>query len=148
MIPLIVLVALFLVFLFAGSLGVVIHWTWVTSLRLALAVMFLLTASAHWGFRRPDLLRMVPSQFPNPELLVTLTGIAEIAGAVGLMIPRLVPWAAGGLALLLLAVFPANVHAANAALTIGGRPVPGVLPRALIQVVFLAAVLATGYTPR
>jgi uncharacterized membrane protein len=33
----------------------------------------------------------VPSQFPNPELLVTLTGIAEIAGAVGLMIPRLVP---------------------------------------------------------
>jgi hypothetical protein len=48
----------------------------------------------------------------------------------------------------LLAVFPANVHAANAALTIGGRPVLGVLPRALIQVVFLAAVLAAGYTPR
>jgi len=90
----------------------------------------------------------VPSQFPNPELLVTLTGIAEIAGAVGLMIPRLAPWAAGGLALLLLAMFPANVHAANAAVTIGGWPVLGVLPRALMQVAFLAAVLAAGYTPR
>ena len=131
--------------LLAGRLGVQRFQSWVVCLRLALALMFLLTASAHWGVRRPDLVRMVPSAFPNPEILVTLTGIAEIAGALGLLLPQSAPWAAASLALLLIAVFPANVHAANAGITIGGRPVPGVLPRALIQLVFLGAVLLAGF---
>lgn len=56
--------------------------------------MFLVTASAHWGVRSPDLVRMVPLTFPDAELLVTITGVAEIAGAVGLLVPRLAPWAA------------------------------------------------------
>jgi uncharacterized membrane protein len=148
MIPLLALVASFLLFLLGGRLGVPYFQTWVTCLRLALALMFLLTASAHWGSRRPDLVRMVPPQFPHPEFLVTLTGIAEIAGAAGLVIPRLAPWAASGLALLLILVFPANVHAANQALTIGGRPVPRVALRALMQILFLAGVLAAGFTSR
>ena len=132
-------------FLLAGRLGVRPLRSWVVCLRLALALMFLLTASAHWGVRRPDLVRMVPPIFPNPEFLVTLTGIAEIAGAVGLLIPRLAPWAAASLGVLLIAVFPANVHATNAGITIGGRPVPGVLPRALMQLLFLGAVLLAGF---
>src|SRR5262249_15318391 len=102
-------------------------------------------ASAHWGRRRPDLVRMVPPRFPRPERMVTLTGIAEIAGAVGLLVPVLAPWAAAGLALLLLAVFPANVHAARPALTIGGRPATPLVARTVLQVVFLAAVLAAGF---
>jgi len=53
----------------------------VDALRLALSGMFLLTASAHWGKRRPDLIRMVPSVFPRPDLLVTFTGVLEILGA-------------------------------------------------------------------
>ena len=77
--------------------------------------------------------------------MVTLTGLAEIAGALGLLVPRLAPWAAGGLALLLLTVFPANVHAARHALSIGGRPVTPLVTRTLLQVVFLVAVLAAGF---
>jgi uncharacterized membrane protein len=107
--------------------------------------MFLLTASAHWGSRRPDLVAMVPDALPNPELLVTLSGIAEIAGAIGLLVPRLAPYAGAGLALLLIAVFPANVHAARESLTIGGEPVTPLVPRALLQLVFIAAVLVAGF---
>jgi len=147
MTPLIVLIASFVSFLGLRSLRFPPLRSWVVCLRWALAAMFLLTASAHWGSRRPDLVAMVPDVFPNPELLVTLTGIAEIAGAVGLLVPRLAPFAAGGLALLLIAIFPANVHAAREGLTIGGTPVTALLPRTLMQLVFLAAVLVAGFFP-
>jgi uncharacterized membrane protein len=147
MAPLFVLAGSFLLFLVAGRLGVRLFRDWVTCLRFALAAMFLLTASAHWGSRRDDLVRMVPPALPDPELLVTLTGIAELAGAVGLLIPRLAPWAACGLALLLIAVFPANVHAAQAGLSIGGRAAMGAAARGLVQLIFLAAVLVAGFAP-
>jgi uncharacterized membrane protein len=148
MAPLIVLVASFSLFLLLGRLGVRRFADRLTSLRWALAMMFLLTASAHWGDKRADLVAMVPPGLPDAELLVTLTGLAEIAGAGGLLVPRLAPWAAGGLALLLLAVFPANVHAAREGLSIGGQPVMGAVPRALVQVVFLGAVLVAGFVQK
>jgi uncharacterized membrane protein len=115
---------------------------WWAATRVALCVMFLLTASAHWGMRRPDLIRMVPAAFPRPDLLVTFTGICEIFGAIGLLIPSVAPYAAIGLTLLLLAIFPANVRAAREKLTIGGTPVPPIVTRTLIQVLFLAATIA------
>jgi uncharacterized membrane protein len=77
-----------------------------------------------------------------------LTGLAELAGAVGLLLPRLAPWAAGGLALMLLAMFPANVHAALKDLSIGGTPVTPLGPRIAMQVVFIAALLAAGFADR
>ncbi len=148
MTPFLVLLASFL--LFRGLLSRLVPplRSHVTALRWALAVMFLLTASAHFGARRPDLVRMVPPIFPDPELLVTLTGLAEVLGAVGLLLPRVAPWAAGGLALLLLAMFPANVHAAREGLQIGGAPVTPLVPRLALQVGFLAAVLWAGFAPR
>src|SRR5215470_16364293 len=105
MAPLVLLVGLFLL--------LVVPLGWQTALRVSLAGMFLLTASAHWGRRRPDLVRMVPRNLPRPELLVTLTGICEILGAIGLLLPLFARWAAIGLTLLLIAVFPANLRAAN-----------------------------------
>src|SRR5215472_9762040 len=139
MIPFIVLVALFTLLSILGYLQLPVAFGWWTSLRLALAGMFLLTASAHWGKRRPDLIQMVPPAFPRPDLLVTITGVLEILGAIGLMLPSVARYAALGLSLMLLAVFPANVHAARNRLTIAGSPVPALLPRALLQLVFLAA---------
>jgi len=115
--------------------------SWTEAVRFGLVPLFLLTASAHWGKRRPDLVRMVPPAFPNPEFLVTLTGIFEVAGAIGLLIRPLAAWAALGLALLLLSVFPANVRAAREKLTIDGEPVPPLGPRTAIQVLFLAATI-------
>jgi uncharacterized membrane protein len=142
MAPFIALSSLFLTFAGLGALGVHALAGWYTPLRLALAGMFLLTASAHWGKRRPDLVRMVPPAFRHPAAIVTATGVLELMGAVGLLLRPLAPLAAAGLSLLLLAMFPANVHAARAGLTLGGRRVPALAPRTLLQVVFLAATLA------
>jgi uncharacterized membrane protein len=139
MVSFIVLIALFGSFYLLGSVWLPTQLNWLTSLRLALAGMFLSTASAHWGQRRRDLVAMVPPAFPRPDLLVTVTGLFEIVGAVGLMLPQTAPYAALGLCFLLLAVFPANVHAARQQLSIGGRRVEALLPRALLQLVFLAA---------
>src|SRR5271166_1669047 len=87
MIPLIVLVASFLVFRLA-SLEVAYFADWQHALRAALGVMFLLTASAHWGKRRVDLIRMVPPGFGDGGKWVTLTGAAEVLIAVGLQVPQ------------------------------------------------------------
>lgn len=71
MVPLIVLVTSFAIFLVLYELKCKPLGSWVVCLRRALAAMFLLTASAHWGTRRPepDLVAMIPDVFPNPELL-------------------------------------------------------------------------------
>src|SRR5579884_3901190 len=116
MVPCIVLIALFGIFSLLGRLFPATHLDWLTSLRLSLAGMFLLTASAHWGKRRPDLIAMVPPACPRRDLLVTATGVFEVLGAIGLMVRTAASYAALGLCLMLLAVFPANVHAARAAM--------------------------------
>jgi uncharacterized membrane protein len=142
MAPFLVLITLFGLLTIAGYLQLPVSYGWWTSLRLALSGMFLLTASAHWGKRRPDLVQMVPPSFARPDVLVTVTGILEILGAIGLMLTRVAPYAALGLALLLIVVFPANVHAARKNLAIAGRQVEALVPRTLLQVAFLSATVA------
>jgi uncharacterized membrane protein len=141
MAPFIVLVSLFVLLSMAGHFQFPVSFGWWTSLRLALSGMFLLTSSAHWGKRRPDLIHMVPPAFSRPDILVTVTGVLEILGAIGLMVPTVASYAALGLTLLLLAVFPANIHAAKQRLSIAGRRVEPLLPRTLLQIVFVAATL-------
>jgi uncharacterized membrane protein len=148
MLPLVVLTITFSLLLLARHLGVRRLADWLTCLRWALAAMFLFTASAHFGPQRADLIRMVPDAFPAPDLLVSLTGFAEIAGAIGLLLPRFAPYAAGALALMLLAMFPANVHAAREGLEISGRAVMGIVPRGMLQLVFIAALLVAGFARR
>lgn len=144
MIPLIVLVLAFFA-LWLTAPGIAYFSDWQHALRAALGVMFLLTASAHWGRRRPDLVGMVPEAFGKPEMWVTLTGIAEILIAIGLQFPRAALVAATSAAVLLICVFPANMKAARERLTIGGRPVQGLNARLAIQIVFLAALAAAAW---
>ena len=141
MAPLLVLLATWLLCRLLGALGL---WatanSWVGALRFALAAMFSFTGLAHFLPRtRPDLVRMVPPALPRPGLLVTVTGLLELAGALGLLIPGLVGPAALGLMALLVALFPANVHAARAGLEIGGRRAMALGPRLLLQLLWLAA---------
>ena len=55
---------------------------------------------------------MVPAALPWPRLLVYVSGVAELAGGIGLLIPSLRRAAAIGIILLLVAVFPANINMA------------------------------------
>src|ERR1700690_3526616 len=107
--------------------------------------MFLVTASAHWGKKRADLIRMVPPVFPKPELLVTATGCFEIAGAIGLLLSATTRLAATCLALLMVAMFPANLYASRQTLSIGGRPVTPFPIRTAVQLVFVTALLVVGF---
>jgi uncharacterized membrane protein len=134
--PLITLVVVTATLLAAGALGVHFLRPWTVPLRGGLAAMFTLTGVVHFVYLREELIAMVPPALPAPGLLVTITGVLELAGAVGLLLPRTAPWAAAGLSALLLVMFPANVHAA-----LEGTGTP-LLPRTLMQVLFLAATLA------
>jgi uncharacterized membrane protein len=145
MAPLIVLITATLLARLAGQLGVgpLRHWAGAT--RVGLAVMFCFTAAAHFNSVRPDLIRMIPPAVPNPELMVTFTGLCEIAGAVGLLIPGTRRVAAASLILLLLAILPANIHAAQSGVTLRGAPPTPLVPRILIQVFFMALVWWSGF---
>jgi uncharacterized membrane protein len=117
---------------------------WHTPFRVGLAAMFFLTSAAHFVGLRDELIAMVPPGLPDPGLLVTISGVLEALGAVGLLLRRTAPAAAGGLTLMLLAMFPANVHHA---LSVDGLPFyDQLVPRALMQVVFVAATVAVVLT--
>ncbi|HUO17843.1 MAG TPA: DoxX family protein [Verrucomicrobiae bacterium] len=142
MASLICLAASFLFFRIVG-----LEWgyfaDWHHALRAALGAMFLLTASAHWGKRRADLVRMVPERVGGPSTWVSATGVAEIAIAIGLQLPRLAPWTAAIAVVMLCCLFPANLRAARERLTIDHKPVLPAVPRFLIQLVFIAAVIGS-----
>lgn len=144
MAPFILLIVSFLIFRLIGFLGLSYFDGWETSLRIAVALMFIFTATAHWGKRRPDLIEMVPPALSNPGFIVTITGIFEIVGAIGLLIPITLSIASIGLAVLLIVMFPANIRAARKGITIGGRPSTPLFPRTILQIIFLIAVILAG----
>lgn len=147
MLPLIVVVVVFTALRLAGALGIGALKDWRLCLRWALAIMFLITSTAHWGAKRADLIAMVPPFFPRPDLLVTFTGICEIAGAIGLMIHRTARLAAASLAVMLLAMFPANFYAAQQGLTLGGEPVTELPQRTAVQIALVVAAVAIAVKP-
>lgn len=51
----------------------------------------------------------LPGWLPGPRALVHISGLAELAGGIGLLFPATRRLAAWGLLALLVAVFPANV---------------------------------------
>ncbi len=80
--------------------------------KIIFAVFFIVAGFNH--FIDPAFyLRIVPPYLPWPQVLVVVSGIAEIVLGVGLLIPRLSRLAAWGLIGLLIAVFPANIHMAT-----------------------------------
>jgi uncharacterized membrane protein len=80
--------------------------------RLALALFYGIAGALHLITPRP-FVSVVPPWVPAPDAVVLLTGIAEIAGALGLLQgrwPALRRAAGWGLAAYALCVWPANVQ--------------------------------------
>jgi uncharacterized membrane protein len=138
MTTLFVLIGSLLLYRLLGAAGVQMFGTWIESARTALATMFLFTAISHFAPMRKDLIAMVPPSFPRPDVLVFVTGAAELAGAAGLMYPSTRFWAACGLIALLVAMFPANVSAARRGVQLRGRTVTPLWLRAPMQILFIA----------
>jgi uncharacterized membrane protein len=120
-----------------GALGVEQLATWPAATRWALATLFLLTASAHFNRMKDDLVRMVPAWVPAPLLTVYLTGVCEILGAMGLLLPQTRRWAGLALILFLIAIFPANIKAARERLPIMGKPAPPLVQRLPMQILLI-----------
>lgn len=90
-----------------------------TIARYALAALYALAGVAHLA-RPGGFIAITPHWVPAPDMVVALTGLAELAGAAGLMIPPLRRAAGIGLALYALCVWPANINHALNDIPLGG----------------------------
>ncbi|MGW4790993.1 DoxX family protein [Nonomuraea sp. NPDC004297] len=138
---LIVLLVATAVFRLLGLLGVRRFGTWRVSAAHGLAVMLVMTASAHFvpgsvTFmpNYDDMVAMVPSFVPAPGSMVYLTGVLELAGAAGLVLERTRGAAGICLALLFVVLLPANVYAATAELENVGSPLWQRIPEQILYI--------------
>jgi uncharacterized membrane protein len=89
--------------------------------RTALGLIFAGIGSLH--FAMPEgFVKIVPPFLPEKLWLVYISGVFEILGGLGLLIPRTRKAAGWGLLVLLVAVFPANIYHALAKVEVGGLP--------------------------
>jgi uncharacterized membrane protein len=79
---------------------------------VALALFFTAAGINHFVHPAPYA-RAVPPWLPAPALLVQVSGIFEILGGIGVLVPKTRRFAGAGLIALLIAVFPANVQMAQ-----------------------------------
>jgi uncharacterized membrane protein len=112
---------------------------WKDAVRIGTAALFLFTATAHFNSMKHDLAAMIPPPLTGSLWPIYLTGALEIAGAIGLLIPRFRRAAAMCLVLLLIALFPANVYAALNGVTLRGQPATALWLRTPMQIIWIAA---------
>ena len=114
MAPLITLLVATALARLAGWLGAGYVNGWAAAIAVGLAAMFVVTGIANFAppLRR-DLIAIVPPRLPAPGLLVSVTGVLELLGAAGLLLPATRVAAAVCLLVLMLAMFPANVYASR-----------------------------------
>lgn len=77
-------------------------------LRALLAAAYLAAGILHVFVPKP-FLGITPDWVPFHAQVILLTGLCEIAGSIGLFVPRLRWWAGVGLAAYAVCVYPANV---------------------------------------
>jgi uncharacterized membrane protein len=111
-----------------------------TGTRWLLAVAMMAVGVDH--FAKPDFfVRIVPRALPAPLLLVQVSGLFEVLGGLGLLIPRTRRAAGIGLVLLYIAVFPANVNMVVHPELGGNVPLWALWARLPLQPVFIALAL-------
>lgn len=76
--------------------------------RAVMGAVYVVAGMGHFVATRMYM-GIMPDYLPAHRELVLLSGVAEIAGGVGVLVPRTQRAAAWGLVALLIAVMPANV---------------------------------------
>lgn len=114
------------------------YWaSWPAAAAAGMGAVFVMTGLTHFVEpQRSGLVAIVPGFIPLPELVITLTGIAELVLAVGLIVPRTREWAGVAAVIFLLALLPANVIAAGGVDNPAAPSTP-LVPRLLLQAVFI-----------
>jgi uncharacterized membrane protein len=125
-----------------------IRYGWRDAARIGIAVMFLFTAASRLSPEiTRDLAAMIPPPLTGNVWLVYLTGLLEVAGAIGLLIPRTRRLAGICLVLLLVALFPANVYAALHGVQLRGSAASPLWYRAPLQLLWIATVWWSSVSP-
>lgn len=88
--------------------------------RVVLAIAMITVGTLHFT-HADQFARIVPPPLPAFEM-VYISGVFEILGGVGLLIPFVSVAAAWGLIALFIAVFPANIYQALNSVAIDGIP--------------------------
>lgn len=91
--------------------------------RWVLAVFMVFVGVTHFTSPR-GFVKIVPRWLPAPGALVAISGVFEILGGVGLLVPATQVFSAWGLIALYVAVFPANVNMAVNNLQVSKKPLP------------------------
>ena len=84
--------------------------SWKLAGKWAFAAVFVVMGVAHFASTE-FFLKVMPPYIPFHREVVLISGAIEIALGVLLLVPRTSRFAAWGLVALLVAVFPANIHA-------------------------------------
>ena len=87
--------------------------------RVLISLIFIFIGILHFKMTEKFVL-IVPPIIPYAKEVVYISGIFEILGGVGILIPKLKRQAAFGLILLLIIVFPANIYMALYNIQLGG----------------------------
>jgi len=108
--PLLILLSVFFISLLATKIfrG---NFEFALSGRTAMSVMLVFTAIAHFTFTK-GMAMMIPDVIPYKNEMVYLTGIIEIAAAIGLFFPNFRVITAWLLILFFILILPANIYAA------------------------------------
>jgi uncharacterized membrane protein len=106
--------------------------------RGVLAVAMIGIGIVHFTSPEP-FVRIMPAALPAPLALVYVSGVAEIAGGVGILIRRTRRAAGLGLIALYIAVFPANLNMALNGISLSDTPIPAwaAWARLPFQIVFI-----------
>jgi uncharacterized membrane protein len=107
---------------------------------------FLIGGVAHFSATGMEM-RIVPPYIPWPRATVLVSGVFELLGAVGILIPRTRRAAGIGLFLLTIAVTPANVYMLQQA-ELFNVPRWALIVRLPFQVALLALILWSTWNPR
>ncbi|MCY1535708.1 hypothetical protein D9M68_711230 [compost metagenome] len=139
----------------AARLGVPHLADWQARMRWAMALALLFVGIDHW-LTPERYLAMMPDYLPYHLPLVLFTSLCELAGAIGLLLPRTRRLAALMLALYFVCVFPANLHNALQGLNVAGLPSASwyywlrlpFQPLVILWALYAGGVLARSGTPR
>ena len=140
MVSLFILVTSFILLRGVGFLGIKRLSSWREAGRGALVIMFLFTGTSHFTSMKYDFAAMIPDPLPDGLWVIYLTGVFEIAGAIGLLIPQTRKLAGICLVLLLVAMFSANVNAALNAIPLGGQDPTPLWLRTPMQLLYIGMV--------
>ncbi|MBT1702907.1 DoxX family protein [Chryseosolibacter indicus] len=117
--------------------------------RIAMAVMLILTGVSHFIFTKGMSL-MLPQFLPKRELIVWLTGVLEILGAIGLLVSKTQRLTSILIIIFFVSILPSNIYASlhhvnYQTATFDGKGPEYLWIRIPMQIVFILWVWYFGY---